>query len=57
MTPRPTITEEALSDASRRFRESVHALPVIDADVIQRTVFADAEPFDPSRFVEDVIGS
>ena len=24
---------------------------------IQDTVFADVEPFDPERFVEDVIGS
>jgi hypothetical protein len=53
-----TITEEALIDASRRFRESVRALPVIDADAaIRRTIFADAEPFDPARFVEDVIAS
>ena len=55
MTPRPTITEEALSEASRRFRESVRALSNIDADAIQRTVFADTEPFDAGAFVDGVI--
>lgn len=29
---RPVITEEALSDASRRFRESVQALSIIDSE-------------------------
>ena len=55
MTPRPTITEETLSEASRRFRESVRALSNIDADAIQRTMFADDVPFDPEAFCRDVI--
>ena len=55
MTPRPTITEETLSEASRRFRESVRALSNIDADAIQRTMFADDVPFDPEAFVDGVI--
>lgn len=54
---RPTITEEALSEASRRFMAEVRTLPTIDADAVQSTIFADAEPFDPAKFCRDVIGS
>lgn len=61
---RPRITEEPISPralvrASRIFCRAVRELyPPIDADAaLAKTVFADAKPFDPEQFVNDIVGS